>query len=293
MTDRMIRGTFPGSGIRFAVCRTGELCNEAVGRLNADPIAGSLLSQALTCAALLSIGLKGEERLTLRWGYPGPIGTILADMNEKAEVRGFPHNARLAPEVGTVREAMGGDGMISGVTSFPGRVARQGTAPAVFGDVARDMAHFLSLSFQIETALVVGVNLPPVEPARVTYAGGILLQPLPGCELEFFDHVRRTLEEPTFREWMEAFPRQPEEMLEWVTAGEAPQILEETRPAFLCHCSREKVVSVLRMLDPAELQDMLEKDGQAEINCHFCASTYHFSRTDLQRLLQQSQAGHG
>jgi molecular chaperone Hsp33 len=52
------------------------------------------------------------------------------------------------------------------------------------------------------------------------------------------------------------------------------------------------VASVLRMFDPAELQDMLEQDGQAEVNCHFCAATYHFSRSDLETLLGQSQTGH-
>ena len=36
---------------------------------------------------------------------------------------------------------------------------------------------------------------------------------------------------------------------------------------------------------------MLESDGQAEINCHFCADSYVFSATDLQEILRQSHAG--
>ncbi|MEE8394600.1 MAG: Hsp33 family molecular chaperone HslO [bacterium] len=292
MSDRLLRGTFQNSQIRFAVCETTELCGEAMERLKTDPVSGLLLSEALTCAALLSVALTDGERLSLRWSYPGPIGTILADMNEKCEVRGFPQGLRLMPRVSSPPEAFGGEGKISGISSFPDRVGQLGTVRAVFQDITLDLAHLLSLSFQVETALGVGLKLLPGEPIRPAMATGIMLQPLPGCDLEVFDRVRRTVEHPVFREWAEARPRRAEELVEWLNLDESPLYLGEIRPAYVCHCSREKVVSVLRMLGAEELRDMVEKDGQAEVNCHFCASTYHFSRTDLQFLLQQSQVGH-
>ncbi|MCZ6472439.1 MAG: Hsp33 family molecular chaperone HslO [SAR324 cluster bacterium] len=292
MRDRLLRGTFPSSNLRFAVCETRELCSEGLARLKSDWIAGWLLSEALTCAALLSVGLKDEERLSLRWAYSGPVGTILADMNEKAQVRGFTQRLRLMPGVSTLDEAMGGSGKVSVVSSFPDRVGQMGITEAVFQDITRDLAHFLSLSFQIETALAVGLIIRPEDPIHLSSATGLLLQPLPGCDYALFNGVREIVEHQGFRDWLEAAPRMPEEVLARLGLKETPSILNEITPSYSCHCSREKVESVLRMLDAEELRDMLEKDGHAEINCHFCAEHYWFSGTDLQSLIEQCQAGH-
>lgn len=292
MNDRLLRGTFPGLGIRFAVCQTARLCSEGIFRLKSDWISSWLLSEALTCATLLSVGLKDEERVSLRWGYSGPIGTILADIDEKAQARGFTQRLRLMPEVEGLSEAIGEGGKISAVSSFPDRVGQKGITEAPFADISRDLAYFLSLSFQIETGIVVGLIVRPDSPIQLTSALGLLIQPLPGCDPIVFDKVRMELERPAFREWMEESPQSAEDVVARMEVGEAPSFLGEVVPSYACNCSRRKVETVLRMLDQAELVDMLEKDGFAEIDCHFCAEHYHFSRADLQSLIQQCQAGH-
>ena len=75
----------------------------------------------------MSVNLKQKEKFTLRWMYPGPVGTILADTNEHAEVRGFPQRLRLVEQVSTLEAAMGGDGRMSAITSVPERVMHTGT----------------------------------------------------------------------------------------------------------------------------------------------------------------------
>ncbi|HEX7928152.1 MAG TPA: Hsp33 family molecular chaperone HslO [bacterium] len=292
MTDRLIRGIFPQHNFRFAVCQTAALCEEAIHRHKADLLSGWLLSEALTCAALTSIHLKAEEKLTLRWMYPGPVGTILVDTTDKGEVRGFPQRLRLLPEIQTVSEAIGGDGRVTAITSLPNRMGHTGITPTVFRDVARDLAYLFSLSFQIETAMAVGLSIPPGDPIAPLSAVGLLLQPMPGADLEAFEEVRKRIEDRGYRDWLETAPRSPEAMVAHLGIAEPPRWLEELEPAYVCFCSREKVEAVLRMLDPAELQDMIDKQGGAEVNCHFCAAGYAFSKHELQSLLRQSQSGH-
>src|SRR3972149_936896 len=178
MSDQLVRGAFPDSRIRFAICHSAALCTEGVTRHHSDWISGWLLSEALVCATLLSATLKDEEKLTLRWMYPGPVGTILADMTERGEVRGFTQRVSLLPEVTTLEQALGGEGRISVVTSSPSQLLRTGITEAVFRHIPRDMAYFLSLSFQIETALAVGLIMPPGDAVRVSSAAGRMLQPL-------------------------------------------------------------------------------------------------------------------
>jgi len=291
MTDQLLRGEFPESQIRFAFCEGAELCSEAVTRHQSDRISGWLLSEALLCAALLSTTLKDDEKLTLRWIYPGPVGVITADMTERGEVRGFTQRVTLYPQVTTLEQAIGGRGRLSVVTSTRTERLRTGITEAVFQNVPRDLAYFLSLSFQIETALAVALRMPAESPLRVGSAAGLMLQPLPGCDALRFEAARQSVEHPEFQAWLDAAPRAPEEVLGRVEAEGTPTVYEIVAPSYLCACSRGKAENVLRMLDPAELTDMLEKDGMAEINCHFCANSYVFTAEELGRMLRQSQAG--
>ncbi len=293
MDDRLIRGFLPVSNIRFAICQTASLCSEAVRRHQADWMAAWLLSEALTASSLLSVNLKQTEKYTLRWMYPGPVGTILTDTNERGEVRGFPHRLRLLGEVSTLDEALGGEGRLSAITSVPNKVTHTGITAGVFCNIPRDMAHLLSLSFQVESAMTVGLVLPSTEPARVDSAIGVLLQPLPGGNMKTFETLREVVDSPDFRKWLEEGPHGLEKVLHRVTPrGEVFRLLGELAPRFHCECSREKVQSVLRMFEPAEIQDMIEQEGRADVNCHFCAELYTFSRTDLESMLGQYQSGH-
>jgi molecular chaperone Hsp33 len=55
----------------------------------------------------------------------------------------------------------------------------------------------------------------------------------------------------------------------------------EMRPRFSCRCSRPRVERALRVLGPAELRDMAEREGGAEARCDFCATTYRLTRQEL------------
>jgi molecular chaperone Hsp33 len=153
------------------------------------------------------------------------------------------------------------------------------------------LAYFLSLSFQIETAMAVGLIMPPGGPLHVSSAIGLMLQPLAGCDLMRFESARRSVEDPAFQSWLEEAPRLPDEVLARIAVDEPAAVYGELEPSYLCQCSREKAENVLRLLDPAELEDMLKSDGKAEIHCHFCAASYEFSAEELSRMLRESEAG--
>lgn len=73
----------------------------------------------------------------------------------------------------------------------------------------------------------------------------------------------------------------PEEILEEVL-GEKPQILETVPVEFSCNCSKERFANGIISLGKAEIDDMIEQDGQAEAQCHFCNETYVFTKEELE-----------
>jgi len=56
-------------------------------------------------------------------------------------------------------------------------------------------------------------------------------------------------------------------------------------PEFACRCSLEGIKGLLTALGRAEIEDMIAKEGTAQVRCHFCNETYNLSRTDLEELL--------
>ena len=58
MGDRLLRGTFPESNLRFAACQAAELCSEAIERHRGEWVSGWLLAEALTCSTLCT-SLRG------------------------------------------------------------------------------------------------------------------------------------------------------------------------------------------------------------------------------------------
>lgn len=289
MTDRLLRGIIPEHHFRFSLCEVPALVTEGVQIHKADPLSGWLLAEALCATTLLSVILADEENLTLRWDYPGPAKVILSDVNEKAEVRVMGTQTQLLNHASSIGEALGGDGVISAISSFPRRHGRTGTTPAMFQDISRDLGHLLSFSFGVESAVAVGLIAPVAENIQFSAALGLLLQPLPGADLERFDLLRNRVEAPDFRTWLETQTRSPEEILEWL--GEKAEIQDEVEPRYACHCTRERVEAVLRMMPVGELAEMWEKDEKASVSCQFCAKEYLFTKEELALFIQQGQGG--
>ena len=88
-------------------------------------------------------------------------------------------------------------------------------------------------------------------------------------------------------------PGGPEALLGQIF-GDIPYTLLETHDLFFrCGCSRDKVERALLSFDTKELQDMIEKDGGAEVTCEFCRRTYSFDPSDLGRLSVPSTGSSG
>ena len=54
---------------------------------------------------------------------------------------------------------------------------------------------------------------------------------------------------------------------------------------FFCPCSHERSKAALVLLGRDELTDMRDKDGGAELTCHFCNNRYDVSAAELQELI--------
>lgn len=75
--------------------------------------------------------------------------------------------------------------------------------------------------------------------------------------------------------------------------GTEVQFLEEKPIHWHCNCSRERIGGLLKSIGITELEDILEKDGQTDVVCHFCSTQYHFGQEELEQLLAEMNADLG
>lgn len=76
----------------------------------------------------------------------------------------------------------------------------------------------------------------------------------------------------------------PEEILYSILGKENVKILEEMPISFTCTCSKKRFGNAIISLGKEEIQEMIEEDGQAEAQCHFCSEKYVFTKEELEQL---------
>ncbi|HEY8343260.1 MAG TPA: Hsp33 family molecular chaperone HslO [Calditerricola sp.] len=293
MGDYAIRGLAGGGQIRLIAARTTELVDEHRRRHGTLPTATAALGRAVTAAALMGLTLKGErDRLTIQVRGDGPLGAIVVDADAKGHVRGYVHNPKvhLPPRANgklDVAGAVGRNGHLYVIKDLGLREPYRGSVPLVSGELGDDFAYYFAVSEQIPSSVGLGVLVEPE--GRVRAAGGFLLQVLPGTEEALVERLERRVAELASVSALIDRGLSPEELAAEVV-GEPVEVAEAVPLSFACHCSRDRVKTVLASLGKAELARLVQEQGGAEVTCQFCNEVYRLSAEEVQAL---ADAGEG
>jgi len=309
-TDKLIHATAADNQIRCMAAVTTNLVGEACRRHRTFPTASAALGRVLTGGLLLGSGVKDLETLTVHFDCEGPIGNIIAQADPRGNVRGYVSN----PEADSakmnergkldVRAVVGGGklyvtrdaGFEIGLMKEPYR----GMVPIVSGEIGEDFAYYLAKSEQVNSAVSLGVLMTvngdakpngngaaefSLDQLRVAAAGGYIVQMMPSTDESLAAHLERNIAAAPYATDMVRDGLSPIDMLRTVLGDLELQVLEEKEPRFYCQCSRERALLIISALGQEEVKDMLEKDGGAELICHFCNEAYQLSGEELAGLL--------
>lgn len=274
-------------GGRGYAASTTALVEEARQRHNTSPTATVALGRALTAAALMSGLLKVGQRVALKWEGDGPLRKIIVEADSKGRVRGYVAepgvDLSLVHDDYDVPGAIGAAGLLTVVRDLHLPELAEGVVHLVASDIQSDLTYFLEQSDQVPSAVEIGVALN--DDGSVAAAGGILIQPLPPYDAAIVNRLKERLQEMPPVTAMLADGRRPEEILDEVFAGVPHTLLSKYPVRFECGCSREQTAAVLASLGREELEAILENEGQAVVNCHFCHTEYVFDRADVEAIL--------
>ena len=288
--DEMLQIDLCNGQVRVMLCETTAVVQKCADIHETTPVCTAALGRLMTGTLMLGIMMKGEdESVTVQIKGDGPIGSLVAvaDHGDVRACADFPQLDLPPREDGKldVGGAVGHAGRMSVIKDLGMKKQYIGQSELVSGEIAMDFANYFTVSEQQPSLVALGVL---VSGNAVLKAGGLLIQPLPGCPDEIIDQLE--LRSPMFADISREMTFAPIEQLcnDWFR-GMEPRILERTPLRYRCTCSRERMEKALISLGQKDLQSLIDEDEGAELVCHFCRSKYSFSTQELRDMLRGSK----
>jgi molecular chaperone Hsp33 len=268
-----------------------------------------VLGHAYLATALMATTLKGEEKIILHLGCEGPArgysvegrsftSETAAEKGGKGGggrsigVRGYlleDHIPVEAPIDSWDTAPFIGKGSLS-VTRFAAGLSRPHTGSIALsaGRLAEDLARWYLESEQTRTAFKLGIAFD--SEGRVSGAGAIFLQALPGSREDFVSRVEAgLLGLPSLGPWFSG-AKSGEDLLGTAFSSAGLAILEEVPASFSCDCSRERFASFLENSNDGLLGELAsEGPWPVVITCHNCSSPYAFTKSELETMAAERE----
>ena len=290
--DEIVR-MITGDGAVKAIAITGRDLVERARRIHKlSPLATAALGRSLMGCSMIGAAMNEENgSVTLRIKGGGPLGSVIAVSDSQGNVRGYLQNGQVelplkGPGKLDVGAGVGTDGFLTLIKDIGLKEPYVGSVPLVSGEIAEDLTAYFAASEQIPTACGLGVLVDTDQ--SVLCAGGYMLQLLPGADERTIDRLEEAVRKlgpvtEVLHQGADAAA-----VLERLLEGMEPELLSRVPVSYKCYCDRDRVSQAVISLGKAELRDMIDKEGSADLTCQFCDKVYHFSREELEALLAEA-----
>ena len=290
MTDYLIKAIDKTKNLRLLTITAKDLVQEAQTRHDTWSASSAVLGRTLVAGVLLAgAELTDKEELTIRLLGNGPVGPTIVTAKSDLTVKGYvknPHIALPPKENGhiDVKKAVGA-GWLEVTKDLGLKEPYTGQVPIVSGEIAEDIAYYLTKSEQIPSAVGLSVFVNPNN--TIGEASGFMLQALPGASDSL---ITKTIERinnlpPLSTAFLAGLT--PEKLAAMIL-GDDCKILEKDEVAFKCDCSKEKYGKILAIMKKSQLETMINEDHGAELTCSFCGNKYHYTEDELKAILTKT-----
>lgn len=286
MNDYLVRALAREAGVRVIVSSNANLALEAADRHGTFPTATIALAHALTGAALMGALLKVRQRLAMKFEGSGPLQKILVESDSNGRIRGYVSQPLIdLPNLDRdqIAAALGDTGLLTVVRDVLLPELVESTVPLGSGDIAAEITFFLNQSEQIPSLVDIS-HIADAE-GNLQMVGGLLIQAMPPHESDIVNQLRNNIQElPPVADLLHS-GKTPEEITNLIFKQMPYKLLEQRPLHFECGCNRSRSEQALISLGSDELRHIIDTEGEAVVDCHFCHEQYIFSREELEALI--------
>lgn len=294
MKDELIHGMLCDRQIRFAAIAGADMVRNAQSTHALSRVATAALGRQLMMTSIIASQLKNAtDTVTTVVAGDGPAGNLVCVGRYGGLVKGYasdPSTELPLRDDGKldVGGYVGRQGKLTLIRDLGLKEPYVGMCNLVSGEIAEDFAQYFTASEQQPSLVYLGVR-EEAESGRVLAAGGLLVQPLPGCPDEAISHVEAVVGRIRRLTERLADGANLKDTAEEIFNGLSPEITETFSPAYACDCTRDRLERALLSIGESELNDILAHEGEAELTCQFCLKKYHFDREQLTELLKAAK----
>lgn len=277
--DQLQRFTFDNTHVRGEIVGLSQTLRDLFARQSYPEPVQNLLAELLAAASLLSATIKIEAMLTLQLQTTGPIRLLMAEVNEKGELRGI---ARMDEEQPISEQDLLGNGqLVITIQPVQGK-AYQGIVPLTGNSVGSAIETYFNQSEQLGTRVWLK--------AEKQQAAGLMLQEMPATEKPDADAWERMCHLADTAKTEELLYLSNAELLHRLYHQEQVRLYDATGLSFRCSCSRARMGDAVHKLGYHECQEVINEQGKIRVDCHFCGQHYSFDQSDVDGLFPLESA---
>ena len=291
MKDQIIKFLAYDGKISIECASTTNLVEDARIIHDLSPVATAALGRLLTITALIGAEMKNNtDKLTIQIKGNGPIGKMVTVSDNYPHVKAYMTNGLVdipLNEFGKldVGGAVGNEGFINVIKDIGLKEPYVGISPLTSGEIADDFTNYFQISEQKQTAVALGVL---VDKNGVKSSGGYIISPMPDATIEEIAKVEQSIFQAGAVSKMLDNNLSLKEIAQKVTGDKDVKVIDASiEPVYECDCNKEKFAEGLSTIGKEELNKIIEEDGKAEIECHFCNKKYNFNKEELVKILER------
>lgn len=282
--NKLLKSMIFDNELSLSVLDTTDMVNEAIRIHKLTPTTAAALGRTLTVCTFMSSNLKNRgDKLSVTVKGDGVGGKITVCGNGDLHMRGSIDNPEVSLPLKSngkldVGGCVGKNGRITVIRSMGLKDPYSGSSEIVSGEIAEDFAAYYTFSEQQPTAIALGVKIGT--DGKCVGAGGVIIQALPFASDANLEKAEKIINSLTNISTLIEQKGAVEVLKEYF--GDVDFI--EYNPEYKCLCSRDYIERVLISLGKAEIDDIIEKDGEVKVNCQFCDKVYVFNKEQTDKL---------
>jgi molecular chaperone Hsp33 len=272
--DQIQRILFDELDVRGVVTSLDKSYQDVIALHDYPVVIQQILGQMLAAVSILSMNLKFEGKLILQAKGEGSVSALMAECNHLNQCRAIAQFDEDIAEGLSFKDMLEKGHLVITIDPEVGN-RYQGFVPLEHDTLALCLADYFARSEQLETQFTLACD--------GVKARGLMLQVLPAAQSGQEDFRRLAMLAQTLSS-TELLSLDNETLLFRLFHEENCRLFEGESIEFKCQCSRERSERALKLIDSAELQDIIQERGTIEIDCQFCNSNYVFDGDDVNEI---------
>jgi molecular chaperone Hsp33 len=249
------------------------------------PTATAALGRTMTGVMLMASLLKEGQKMSVQIVGDGPLKEVFAEADWLSRVRGYIRKPHVF--MGLIGESLDvgraiGPGYLHVIKDLGLRESYHSSIPLQTGEIASDIAYYLSVSEQFPAAISLGVYVDTDNSVKAS--GGFLVHTMPGIDDWLVTYMEDRISTTPTVSSMVLDGKTPKEIVSEIL-GMPFDVIDQREVSYYCPCSKERVLRALITLGEQDLREMMAQKVPPAIQCHFCKTDYSVTPVELEELI--------